>query len=215
MTSPVASTPSAPVTTSPPADDPTPATPAPAAAPADLDTVAPAVLPRSTASSEAPLARVESFGGRLGLTPSPLAPVWSAGVPAIASGGGLFAAAGAASVRPGDVSVDPQHVRAARTGTGTRSSSPAVTPVSVAGGRSAATAQPAPDPGWGFGSPLGRFAITRSSLLLGASDDGAAGARLSLPLAGALAGLAILLGSAAVLGLLPGRRRRVPSGADG
>jgi hypothetical protein len=55
--------------------------------------------------------------------------------------------------------------------------------------------------GWGFGSPLGRFAIDGSGVLLGGSNDGTASVRLVVP--AGLVGLAALI---AVLTLLAQRR---------
>jgi hypothetical protein len=81
------------------------------------------------------------------------------------------------------------------------SGSASVTPVT--GGRSPASAR---GPGLGFTSPLGRFAITDSGLLLGGSDDGTASVRLVVP--GALVGLAALVGVLALIGQARAEHRR-------
>jgi hypothetical protein len=65
------------------------------------------------------------------------------------------------------------------------------------GGRTLADAQTSTARGFGFGSPIGRFAVTRNGVLLGGSDDGTASVRLVLPFG--LVGLAALIGVVAVL----------------
>jgi hypothetical protein len=61
--------------------------------------------------------------------------------------------------------------------------------------------------GLGFGSPLGRFAITRSGgVLLGGADDGEASVNLVVP--ASLVAAAALIGAAAVLGQRRVERRR-------
>ena len=62
------------------------------------------------------------------------------------------------------------------------------------------------DPGWGFGSPIGRFAITGSGVLIAGSDDGTASVRLVVP--AAVVALAALIGAAAVLAQRRVERRR-------
>jgi hypothetical protein len=60
--------------------------------------------------------------------------------------------------------------------------------------------------GLGFGSPFGRFAITRSGVLLGGSSNGDASVSLVVP--GSLVLIAALVGAAAVLGQRRVERRR-------
>jgi hypothetical protein len=74
----------------------------------------------------------------------------------------------------------------------------------TAGGRT--TAAPSRTPGWGFGSPFGRFAIDRSGVLLGGSDDGTASVRLVVP--AGLVGLAALIAALALLTQRRVERRR-------
>jgi hypothetical protein len=73
------------------------------------------------------------------------------------------------------------------------------------GGRDAG--RPAMSPvGFGFGSPIGRFAITRSGVLLGGANDGHASINLVVPVSLVLA--AALVGVAAVLSQRRVERRR-------
>jgi hypothetical protein len=81
-----------------------------------------------------------------------------------------------------------------------------VAPSEAHGGRTVVSKPSAADPGWGFGSPIGRFAVTRSGVLLGGSDDGSARVRLVVP--GTLVAFAALFGAAAVLGQRRVERRR-------
>jgi hypothetical protein len=60
--------------------------------------------------------------------------------------------------------------------------------------------------GIGFGSPLGRFAITRSGVLLGGADNGEASVNLVVP--ASLVAVAALIGAAAVLSQRRVERRR-------
>jgi hypothetical protein len=70
-------------------------------------------------------------------------------------------------------------------------------PVLTGGGRGATASTARATRGFGFDSPLGRFAIVGGGGLLGASARGAGGVSLVLP--SGLAGLAALIGVVAVL----------------
>jgi hypothetical protein len=74
------------------------------------------------------------------------------------------------------------------------------------GGRTFSGEPSATDPGWGFGSPIGRFAVTGSGVLIAGSDDGSASVRLVVP--GVVVALAALIGAAAVLAQRRVERRR-------
>jgi hypothetical protein len=75
----------------------------------------------------------------------------------------------------------------------------------ASGGRFAAVRSSAPA-GFGFGSPIGRFAITRSGILLGGANNGDASVSLVVP--GSLVLLAALVGVAAALSQRRVERRR-------
>jgi hypothetical protein len=80
-------------------------------------------------------------------------------------------------------------------------------PPSVAGGgRLRPAAAVAAVPGHGFDSPLGRFSVSSSGILIGGSTDGSASVRLVVP--SGLVGLAALIAAAAVLGQRRAERRR-------
>jgi hypothetical protein len=79
-------------------------------------------------------------------------------------------------------------------------------PAGADGGRTPSSEPTGADPGWGFGSPIGRFAVTGSGILIAGSDDGTASIRVVVP--GALVALAALIGAAAVLAQRRVERRR-------
>jgi hypothetical protein len=85
--------------------------------------------------------------------------------------------------------------------TGTRAA-----PEVVTGGRVLPEPSTAHAAGVGFDSPLGRFAVTESGILIGGSADGTASVSLVAP--SGLVALAALLGLAAVLGQRRAERRR-------
>ena len=104
--------------------------------------------------------------------------------------------------------VEVQSLAASTGSDGTGSARPASSASSgqADGGRTLVHEPTGTGPGWGFGSPIGRFAITGSGVLIAGSDDGTASVRLVVP--AAVVALAALIGAAAVLAQRRVERRR-------
>lgn len=175
-------------------------------APAPAASAEPTTAPILAASSSSPPPDIvtSSTDRAVGpLSTAPLADGWLMAGRVVPAGGLLL---GGLTARDSSTSASTSTLAPA-VSTQPATPAPTVTLDEHAGGGRRATASRASGPsGWGFGSSIGRFSISRDGVLLGGSNDGSASVRLAVP--ASIAGLAALVGALAVLGQRRAERRR-------